>query len=64
MSNFNLVTDACLKSTQLPIAVSGQHPEIKLGMSVTADVLIGKRKAYEFFLGPLLKYRDESLRER
>ena len=25
---------------------------------------IGQRKAYEYFLGPLLKYQNESLRER
>lgn len=53
-----------LKQTQLPVAVEGAHPEIRIGMAVTADVAIGKRKAYEFFLGPLLKYKNESLRER
>ena len=53
-----------LKGTQLPEAVDGQHPVARLGMAVTADVLIGHRKAYEFFLGPLLKYQKESLRER
>ena len=53
-----------LKTTKLPIAVNGQHPEIRIGMAVTADIAIGHRKAYEFFLGPLLKYKNESLRER
>lgn len=53
-----------LKGTHLPVAVGGQHPVARLGMAVTADVLIGQRKAYEFFLGPLLKYQKESLRER
>jgi hemolysin D len=53
-----------LKQTHLPVAVQGSHPEIRIGMSVTADVAIGKRKAYEYFLGPLLKYKNESLRER
>ena len=53
-----------LKQNHLPVAVQGSHPEIRIGMSVTADVAIGKRKAYEFFLGPLLKYKNESLRER
>jgi hypothetical protein len=32
-------------------------------MSVTADIAIGKRKAYEYFLGPLLKYKNEGLRK-
>jgi hemolysin D len=53
-----------LKQNHLPVAVQGSHPEIRIGMSVTADVAIGKRKAYEYFLGPLLKYKNESLRER
>ncbi len=53
-----------LRGTHLPVAVGGQHPVARLGMAVTADVLIGQRKAYEFFLGPLLKYQKESLRER
>lgn len=53
-----------LQQTRLPVDVDGNHPEIRIGMSVTADISIGTRKAYEFFLGPLLKYKNESLRER
>ena len=53
-----------LTDTRLPVAVGGHHPVARIGMAVTADVLIGHRKAYEFFLGPLLKYQKESLRER
>jgi multidrug efflux pump subunit AcrA (membrane-fusion protein) len=53
-----------LKETRLPVSVGKQQPEIHLGMSVSADVAIGTRKAYEFFLGPLLRYKNESLRER
>jgi len=53
-----------LKQTNLPMSVNGARPEIRIGMSVVADIAIGNRKAYEFFLGPLLKYKNESLRER
>ncbi len=53
-----------LKNTRLPVSVGDQHPEVRIGMSVTVDIAIGQRKAYEFFLGPLLKYKNESLRER
>ena len=52
-----------LHDTRLPVAVNGEHPTLRIGMSVTADISIGKRKAYEYFLGPLLKYKNESLRE-
>ena len=40
--------------------------EVKLipGMAVTAEVKIGTRRIIEFFLSPLLKYGEESLRER
>jgi hemolysin D len=53
-----------LNTTRLPVAVNGQHPEVRIGMAVTADISIGQRKAFEYFLGPLLKYKNESLRER
>jgi multidrug efflux pump subunit AcrA (membrane-fusion protein) len=53
-----------LQETMLPISVNGVRPEIRIGMSLVADIAIGKRKAYEYFLGPLLRYQNESLRER
>ncbi|EPJ49285.1 MAG: hemolysin D [Osedax symbiont Rs1] len=34
------------------------------GMSVTAEVQIGERRIIEFFLAPLLKGKQEALRER
>lgn len=36
------------------------HP----GMSVSAEVKTGKRRLIEFFLSPLLRYKQESVRER
>ncbi len=53
-----------LLGKRLPVSVNGQHPEIRIGMAITADMAIGQRKAYEYFLGPLLKYQQETLRER
>ena len=47
----------------LPVAVNGVHPALRIGMSVTADIAIGKGKPYEYFLDTLLKYKDESLSE-
>jgi hemolysin D len=43
----------------------GDKP-IKLmpGMSVTVDVNIGKRRLIEYILTPILRYKNESLRER
>jgi hemolysin D len=53
-----------LASNELPNAVGGARPLIGAGMAVTADIVINKRRAYEYFLSPLLRYKAESLRER
>jgi len=34
------------------------------GMAVTAEVKTGTRRIIEFFLAPLLRYKEESIRER
>lgn len=34
------------------------------GMAVTVEIKTGKRRVGEYFLSPLLQYKDESLRER
>ena len=53
-----------ISSYELPNKVDGRKPAIGAGMSVTADISVSKRKAYEYFLGPLLRYKNEALRER
>jgi hemolysin D len=34
------------------------------GMAVTAEIKIGRRRVIDYVLDPVLRYRDESLRER
>lgn len=46
------------------IRVRGKDIPLSPGMSVTAEVKTGKRRLIEFILSPLLRYKDESLRER
>jgi hemolysin D len=43
-----------------------EDKEVKLqpGMAVTAEVQTGERRIIEFSLSPLLRYKDESIRER
>ncbi|HOI74122.1 MAG TPA: HlyD family type I secretion periplasmic adaptor subunit [Syntrophales bacterium] len=53
-----------VSSNQLPGRVAGRNPSIGAGMSVTADITVQKRGAYEYFLGPLLRYKNEAMRER
>lgn len=44
--------------------VEGRSVRLMPGMGVTAEVKIGERRVIEFFLVPLLRHSQESLRER
>ncbi len=46
------------------IVVAGKPVKLSPGMSVMAEIKIGKRRLIEFFLSPLLRYKQESLGER
>ena len=46
------------------IAVEDRMVKLGSGMAVTAEVKTGRRRLIEFFLSPLLRYRQESVRER
>lgn len=43
---------------------NGDVHKIKPGMSVTAEVNVGKRRVVEFFLFPIIRYLDEGLKVR
>jgi hemolysin D len=53
-----------LAGGQTPNVVHGLKGQITAGMSVTSDIRIGERRMLEYFLAPLLRYKEESLRER
>lgn len=53
-----------VSGTELPSKIEGKRPSIGAGMTITADISVTKRKAYEYFLGPLLRYKNEAMRER
>jgi len=46
------------------IMVNDKQVPISAGMSLSAEIKTGKRKLIEFILSPLLRYKNESLRER
>lgn len=46
------------------IRVKDKWVNLSPGMAVTVEVKTGKRRLIEYFLSPLLKYTDESIRER
>lgn len=53
-----------LRSRETPFAVHGRNGHVSPGMSVTADIRVHQRRLLEYFLAPLLRYKEESLRER
>lgn len=44
--------------------VDGRRAALLPGMAATVEVNLGRRRVAEYLLGPLLRYRDEALRER
>lgn len=59
-----LVYKARIALQQSRILVEQKWVNLSPGMSVTAEVKTGTRRLIEFFLSPLLRYRQESIRER
>lgn len=53
-----------LTSTTMPNESGQREASVVPGMRATADIVIGQRRLIEYFIAPLLRYRDESLRER
>ncbi|MEH6593280.1 MAG: HlyD family type I secretion periplasmic adaptor subunit [Halioglobus sp.] len=46
------------------IEIDGVLVKLSPGMLITTEIKTGKRRLIEFFLSPLLRYRQESVRER
>jgi hemolysin D len=46
------------------IQVEDKLVNLSPGMTVSVEVKTGRRRLIEFFLSPLLKYGQESIRER
>lgn len=46
------------------LTVNGEEVQLRSGMSVSAEMKVGKRRVIEFFLYPLIKYLDEGMSVR
>lgn len=53
-----------LDARETPNTVGGQRGLLTPGMSVTADVRVSERRMIDYFISPLLRHKEESLRER
>lgn len=49
---------------KLTLLVEGKEKPVKTGMTTTNEINIGKRRVIEFFIYPLIKYLDESVKVR
>ncbi|TNF92096.1 MAG: HlyD family type I secretion periplasmic adaptor subunit [Gammaproteobacteria bacterium] len=59
-----LIYNAQVDMSQTSINVNGQPVKLSPGMSVTVEAITGKRRLIEYLMSPLLRYKDESVRER
>jgi len=58
-----LVYPARLQLNRGSMRVGDRRIELRPGMAVTVEVKLGQRRLIEFLLSPLLRYKNESLRE-
>jgi len=49
---------------QSVMQIEGKEVKLGPGMAANVEIKTGQRRLIEFFLAPLLKYKDESIRER
>ncbi len=59
-----LVYAARVKLDKTTLDIDGKTVNLTPGMAVTAEIKTGRRRVIEYFLSPLMQYRDESLKER
>ena len=46
------------------IKVNNTYVQLIPGMTCTTDILIGKRRLIEYIISPMIRYKDEALREK
>ncbi|MCD8213018.1 MAG: HlyD family efflux transporter periplasmic adaptor subunit, partial [Campylobacter sp.] len=59
-----LIYEIKIDPNDLSIKVDGEMKQLEIGMSVTAEVKVGKRRVIEFFIYPIIQYLDEGLSVR
>ena len=59
-----LVYPAKVSLKRLTIDVNGREVRLQPGMAATVEIKTGKRRIIQYILSPIIKYSNESLRER
>jgi hemolysin D len=62
--NLGLVYEAYVQPEKMHLMVEGVETSVTIGMSVTAEIKVGKRRVIEFFIYPMIKYLDEGISVR
>lgn len=62
--NSGLVYEVYIEPLEPYLIVDGVETPISTGMSVTAEIKVGKRRIIEFFIYPLIRYLDEGISVR
>ena len=62
--HLGLVYPARISLNEKTIKVNGNDIPISPGMSLSAEIKTSNRRVIEFIMSPMLRYKDESLRER
>jgi hemolysin D len=57
-----LVYEVYVNPLTTHLMVDGVKTPIASGMSLTAEIKVGKRRIIEFFIYPLIKYLDEGIK--
>ncbi|MCZ6160626.1 HlyD family type I secretion periplasmic adaptor subunit, partial [Campylobacter ureolyticus] len=59
-----IVYEIKVKPLKTTLNIDGEIKNIEPGMSVIAEVKVGKRRVIELFIYPIIKYLDEGLSVR
>jgi hemolysin D len=59
-----LVYDTRVSLAARTIRADGKSLSLTPGMAVTVEIKTGRRRVIDFLLSPLVRYRDEAIRER
>ncbi len=55
------IYDILIKPSKTSLLIEGENLQITAGMSVSAEMKVGKRRVIEFFIYPIIKYLDEGM---
>jgi hemolysin D len=64
VASWELLYAAHIALDRTQMQIEDKLVNLTAGMAVTAEIKTGQRRVIEYLLSPLLRYKQESLRER